>query len=67
MPYKLKDFYYYARFEEGRQYPIHCRKYQRLDAPESIMLDLNEHAAGHSFYAVSGRAVSRQRRHCASL
>lgn len=58
VPYKLKDFYYYSRFEEGRQYPIHCRKYQALDAPESILLDLNEYAAGHDFYAVSGRAIS---------
>ena len=58
VPYKLKDFYYYSRYEDGRQYPIHCCKYQALDAPESIMLDLNEYAAGHDFYAVSGRAVS---------
>lgn len=58
VPYKLKDFYYYARFEEGRQYPIHCRKRGALDAPESVMLDLNELAMGHDFYALSGRAIS---------
>ncbi len=58
VPYKLKDFYYYVRFEEGRQYPIHCRRRETLEAPESIMLNLNELAAGHDFYALSGLAVS---------
>ena len=58
VPYKLKDFYYYARFEESKQYPIHCRKRGTLEAPESVMLDLNELAVGHDFYAISGRAIS---------
>ena len=58
VPYKLKDFYYYARFEENKQYPIHCRRRGTLEAPESVMLDLNELAVGHDFYAVSGRAIS---------
>ena len=42
VPQKDGDFYYYARFEEGNQYPIYCRKHLSLDASEEIMLDVNE-------------------------
>ena len=27
VPEKEGDYFYYTRFEEGSQYPIHCRKY----------------------------------------
>lgn len=26
VPEKIDDYYYYTRTEEGKQYPIHCRK-----------------------------------------
>ena len=26
VPEKMGDYYYYTRTEEGKQYPIHCRK-----------------------------------------
>lgn len=58
VPYKLKDYFYYSRFEQGMQYPVYCRKRGSLDNPEEIMLDMEEMAKGHEFYAVSGRAVS---------
>lgn len=58
VPYKQDDYYYYTRYEDGKDYPIHCRKRGSLDAPEEIMLDLNELAQGHGFYAVGGLAVS---------
>ena len=57
-PYKRGDYYYYTRYEDGKEYPIHCRKHETLDAPEQIMLDVNEMAEGHEFYAVGGLAVS---------
>lgn len=42
VPVKDGDYFYYTRFEEGNQYPIYCRKRLSLDAPEEIMLDVNE-------------------------
>jgi oligopeptidase B len=57
-PYKRGDYYYYTRYEEGKEYPIHCRKRGTLDAPEQVMLDVNAMAEGHGFYAVAGLAVS---------
>ena len=27
VPYKRDDYFYYTRFEEGKEYPIYCRKH----------------------------------------
>ena len=51
-------YWYYSRFEKGKQYPIYARKKGKLDAPEEILLDGNARAQGHDFYAVGGHAVS---------
>ena len=58
VPYKEGDYYYYTRFEDGQEYPIHCRKRDTLDGPEQTMLDVNVMAKGHEFYAVESRVVS---------
>ncbi|MBA2543356.1 MAG: S9 family peptidase [Deltaproteobacteria bacterium] len=60
-------YWYYTRFETGKQYAIHARKKGTLTAPEQVMLDLNELAKGHAYYAVGGKAVSRNGRHVAYL
>ena len=54
----LGGYFYYTRTEEGKQYPIHCRKKGSLDAPEEIVLDLNALAEGHKFLALGAFAVS---------
>ena len=41
VPYKLDDYYYYTRSEDGKEYRIHCRKKGSLDGEEEIMLDVN--------------------------
>src|SRR5262249_18050025 len=51
-------YYYYSRTEEGKQYPIYCRKQGSLDAAEQVTLDLNELGEGHKFFAVAEQAVS---------
>jgi len=58
-------YWYYTRFETGKQYPIFARKKGTLQAPEQVMLDGNELAKGHEFFAVAGRAVSRNGRYLA--
>ena len=58
VPYKLDDFYYYSRFEEGQDYPLYCRKKGALSSAEEIMLDVNQMAIGHDFISVRGRTVS---------
>ncbi|MFC2090209.1 S9 family peptidase [Bacteroidota bacterium] len=63
VPYKKNGFYYYTRYEEGKEYPIHCRKKGSLDAEEEIILNVNEMAEGHTYYAVSGLSVSTNSRY----
>jgi len=58
VPYKDNGYFYITRYEEGKEYPIHSRKKDNLDSPEEIMLNVNELATGHEYYAVGGRSVS---------
>ena len=58
VPYKYKDYWYYTRFEEGQEYPIHARREGNMDAPEEIMLDVNELAEGHDFFQLGNWKVS---------
>ena len=58
VPYKLGDYWYYSRTEEGKQYPIYARKKGSMDAKEEITLDLNEMAKGLKFLAIGAYAIS---------
>jgi len=58
VPYEMNGYWYYARYEEGKDYPIYCRKKETLEAEESIMLDVNLLAEGHAYYAVGGLSIS---------
>jgi oligopeptidase B len=58
VPYKRDDYFYYTRFEEGKEYPIYCRKHGSLDSAEQVMLDGNILAQGHEFFSIGGSAVS---------
>ena len=58
VPYKLDDYFYYTRFEEGKEYPLYCRKLRTLEADEELMLDVNVLAEGHEYCSVGGLAIS---------
>ncbi|WP_247232573.1 S9 family peptidase [Telluribacter sp. SYSU D00476] len=58
VPVRDGNYWYYSRFEEGAEYPYYCRKYQSLDAPEEIMLDLNQQAAGQGYYQATFPEIS---------
>ncbi|GBD31659.1 Dipeptidyl aminopeptidase BI [bacterium HR33] len=60
VPYRLKDYFYYTKFEEGRDYPIYCRRRTTPEAHEEIMLDVNQMAKGQAYFAVAGREVSSE-------
>lgn len=49
VPYFKKGYFYYTRYEEGGQYPIHCRKKGSMDAEEDIIVNGNELGKGQSF------------------
>ncbi len=58
VPVRDGAYYYYARYDEGAEYPLYCRKHLSLEAPEEIMLDLNERAANHGYYAATFPEIS---------
>ena len=58
VPEKRGEYFHYERHEQGKQYPIYCRKKGSLDASEEILLDQNELAKGKSFCSVSGFETS---------
>ena len=58
VPYRLRGYLYFTRTEEGKQYPVHCRKRDAEYAPEELLLDLNALAEGHSFLSLGAFAVS---------
>lgn len=62
VPIKIRDYYHYTRFEEGKEYPIYCRKKQSLDAPEEIILDGNQLAEGHAFFEIGEVSLSEDDR-----
>jgi len=58
VPEKLDDYYYYTRTEEGQAYKIYCRKQGGPDAPEEILLDANQLAAGHDYFRLGVYKIS---------
>ena len=58
LPYLDNGYFYYTRYEKGKEYAIHCRKKESLDGEEKILLDENVLAKGHNHFAVGGMNVS---------
>ena len=58
VPEKMGDYYYYTRTEEGKQYPIHCRKKGSLEAEEEVLLDQNVLAEGHEYLEIGVYKIS---------
>ena len=58
VPYKFGDYFYYTRTEAGKQYPIRCRRKGSMDAPEEVVLDLNELGKGQVFISLGSFEVS---------
>jgi len=58
VPYRKGKDFYYSRTEEGKQYPIHCRRRGSLDAPEEVTLDLNELGRNETFVELNEYEVS---------
>ena len=77
VPFRERGWWYYSRFEAGKDYPIHARRKDAagIDAKailkaneaadfagEEVLLDVNAMATGKDYYAVSGRTVSQDNR-----
>ncbi|MAV15233.1 MAG: oligopeptidase B [Candidatus Marinimicrobia bacterium] len=58
VPYFSNGYYYYTKYELGKEYAINCRKKGSLDAKEEIFLDQNILAKGKDYFAVGGWSIS---------
>jgi oligopeptidase B len=58
VPVLKNGYYYYTRSEEGKQYYKYCRKKGGLNAPEEVLLDVDEMAKDHPYFSTTGFNVS---------
>ncbi len=61
VPYRREDYFYYTRFEEGKEYALDCRKKDALSGDEQVMLDGNLLAEGHDYFAIGALSVSARK------
>jgi len=58
VPYLEDGYWYYTRFETGKDYAITARRKGTMDATEEILLDQNAMAEGKDYFQVGGWEVS---------
>src|SRR5215472_3659773 len=58
VPTPRRGYLYYSRTEEGKQYPIQCRRKGTMEAPEEILLDINQLEKEHKFVGLGAFTVS---------
>ncbi|MDZ4822989.1 MAG: S9 family peptidase [Flavobacteriales bacterium] len=59
VPVKDNGYWYYTRFEAGKDYAYYCRKKDSMETgKEEILVNAPERAAGHDYYSLGGWDVS---------
>ncbi|MFK7970344.1 MAG: S9 family peptidase [Bacteroidia bacterium] len=54
VPFKYRGYWYYSRYETGKEYPIYCRRKGDMEAEEEPMVNVNVLAEGQSYCQVVG-------------
>ena len=62
VPYCKNGYWYYSRFETGREYAIIARRKGGMEAPEQILFDQNAMAAGKGYFSIGDWVVSPDNR-----
>lgn len=62
VPYRERGYWYYTRFEAGKDYPILARRKGEMTAPEEILLEQNAMAQGKGYFNVGEAVVSQDNR-----
>lgn len=58
VPYRLGDYWYFNKTEEGKQYPVYLRSKSKDGKDPEVLLDQNEVAKGFKYFAVGAFEVS---------
>lgn len=59
VPYRERGYWYYTRYETGKDYPIYARRKGSMEGAEEILLDVNEMAKGKEYFGVGDWEVSQ--------
>ncbi|MFA0811820.1 S9 family peptidase [Microbulbifer epialgicus] len=62
VPVYRNDYWYYTRYLPEKEYAIHARRKGSLEAPEEIMLDVNQLAEGSGYFSIGRLSVSPSNR-----
>jgi oligopeptidase B len=62
VPARHNGWWYWTRFETGREHPVYLRRRDEPGACDCVLLDVNELAEGHEFFEVSALEVSPDNR-----
>lgn len=52
VPYKLGEYWYFTKTEEGQQYPTYLRSKAKDGSDPQVLLDQNEMAKGYKYFAI---------------
>lgn len=58
VPYKNNGYWYFTRYEIGKEYPIYSRRKGTIDAKEEILVDCNILAKGEDYFQLGGLSIS---------
>ena len=58
VPYLKNGYFYYHRYEKGKEYAIHFRKKNSINSEEEIILDENELAYDKDYFELGGKYIS---------
>ncbi len=64
-PTKLKNYYYYSRVDQDKEYPDIYRKKDSLKAREQLVLDLNKLAKEFAYFTLGIEAISNNQQYLA--
>ena len=57
-PYFWNGYFYYRRYEQGKEYAIYCRKKGSLENTEQILIDENLLSKGHDYFSLGDFDIS---------
>jgi oligopeptidase B len=65
VPYEKDGWWYYSRYEPGKDYAIHARRKGSMEAAEEVLVDGNRRAEGHDYYSLGNLEMSDDHRYAA--
>ncbi len=58
VPYRMGEYWYFNKTEEGKQYPTYLRSKSKDGANPEVLLDQNKMAEGHKYFAIGASEPS---------